>query len=211
MALTSASHEPFFVTTGSGKDKVSTEDLTTITNAWAAEKAEGCAKYIADPVLAPLIYQLQKMQDEIDYLRTEISANKDKTTFPGFGTSSSTALAGNTTTITTDQANAITANTAKTTFPGLGTSSTTALAGDTTTISTAQANEITASTTLGTKLNVVTRVADVNKSTAITFGEFTTTVSGKTTTYSLPITVVETDTSGKSAVTTTKTGSITLT
>tara|TARA_R100000329_G_scaffold71518_1_gene62338 strand:+ start:4228 stop:4809 length:582 start_codon:yes stop_codon:yes gene_type:complete len=193
MALTSASHEPFFVTTGTGKDKVSTEDLTTITNAWAAEKAEGCAKYIADPVLAPLIYQLQKMQDELDYLRTEISANKDKTG------------------ITTEQANAITANTAKTTFPGLGTSSTTALAGDTTTISTAQANEIAASTTLGTKLNVVTKVADANKSTAITFGEFTATTSKSGTVYSLPITVVETDTSGKSPVTTTKTGSITLT
>ena len=210
MALTSASHEPFFVTTGTGKDKVSTEDLTTITNAWAAEKAEGCAKYIADPVLAPIIYQLQKMQDEIDYLRTEISANKDKTTFPGFGTSGTTALAGNTTTITTDQANAITANTAKTSMT-LGTTGSTALAGDTTTISTAQANEITASTTLGSKLNVVSRVADANKSTVITFGEFTTTVSGKTTTYSIPITVVETDTSGKSTVTTTKTGSITLT
>ena len=193
MALTSASHEPFFVTTGTGKDKVATEDLTNITNAWAAEKAEGCAKYIADPVLAPLIYQLQKMQDELDYLRTEISANKDKTG------------------ITTEQANAITANTAKTTFPGLGTSSTTALAGDTTTISTAQANEIAASTTLGTKLNVVTKVADANKSTAITFGEFTATTSKSGTVYSLPITVVETDTSGKSPVTTTKTGSITLT
>ena len=210
MALTSASHEPFFVTTGTGKDKVSTEDLTTITNAWAAEKAEGCAKYIADPVLAPIIYQLQKMQDEIDYLRTEISANKDKTTFPGFGTSGTTALAGNTTTITTDQANAITANTAKITFPGLGTTSKTALAGDTTTISTAQANEITASTALGLRRQA-SRQASLTKSTTIEFGEFTTTVSGKTTTYSIPITVVETDTSGKSTVTTTKTGSITLT
>ena len=210
MALTSASHEPFFVTTGTGKDKVSTEDLTTITNAWAAEKAEGCAKYIADPVLAPIIYQLQKMQDEIDYLRTEISANKDKTTFPGFGTSGTTALAGNTTTITTDQANAITANTAKITFPALGTTSKTALAGDTTTISTAQASEITASTALGLRLQA-SRQASLTKSTTIEFGEFTTTVSGKTTTYSIPITVVETDTSGKSTVTTTKTGSITLT
>ena len=99
MALSSAEHEPFFVTTGTGKDKVSTEDLTTITNAWAAEKAEGCAKYIADPVLAPLIYQLQKMQDEIDYLRTEISANKDKTSMT-LGTSSNTALAGDTNIVT---------------------------------------------------------------------------------------------------------------
>ena len=103
------------------------------------------------------------------------------------------------------------ANTAKTSFPGFGTSSTTALAGDTTTISTAQANEITASTTLGAKLNVVTRVADVNKSTAITFGEFTATTVKGVTTYSLPITVVETDTSGKSPVTTTKTATLTLT
>ena len=200
MALTSASHEPFFVTTGTGKDKVSTEDLTTITNAWAAEKAEGCAKYIADPVLAPIIYQLQKMQDEIDYLRTEISANKDKTTFPGFGTSGTTALAGNTTTITTDQANAITANTAKTSMR-LGTTSTTALAGDT---------RIPAFTADDTSIK------DTTKSTAITFGNFTTVTGGKTgTTYSLPITVTETTvvSSGKGAGTTTltKTGVITLT
>ena len=53
------------------------------------------------------------MQDELDALRDEISTNKDKTTFPGFGTSSSTALAGDTTTISTSQASAITANTAK--------------------------------------------------------------------------------------------------
>jgi hypothetical protein len=39
---------------------------------------------------------IQQMQDELDYLRTEISANKDKTG------------------ITSSQANAITANTAKT-------------------------------------------------------------------------------------------------
>tara|TARA_R110002012_G_scaffold290677_1_gene484387 strand:+ start:46 stop:534 length:489 start_codon:yes stop_codon:yes gene_type:complete len=113
MALSSAEHEPFFVTTGTGKDKVSTDDLTTITSAWAAEKAEGCAKYIADPVLAPLIYQLQQMQDEINYLRTEISTNKDKATFPGFGTSGTTALVGNTALL------------------ALGTSGSTALAGDT--------------------------------------------------------------------------------
>ena len=56
---------------------------------------------------------MQQMQDELDALRSEISDNKDKTTFPGFGTSSTTALAGDTTTISTAQANEITANTAK--------------------------------------------------------------------------------------------------
>jgi hypothetical protein len=144
------------------------------------------------PHLAALVFQIQKMQDELTYLRTEISTNKDKTG------------------ITTDQANAITANTAKTSFPGLGTTSTTALAGDTTTISTAQANEITASTKLGLRLQA-SKQANINKSTAIEFGEFTTTVSGKTTTYSIPITVTETTIGGKSPVTVTKTGSITLT
>ena len=66
-----------------------------------------------DEILTAVMYQIQKMQDEIDYLRTEISANKDKTTFPGLGTSSTTALAGDTALL------------------ALGTSGTTALAGDT--------------------------------------------------------------------------------
>ena len=79
---------------------------------------------------AALLYQIQKMQEELDYLRTEISSNKGKSTFPGFGTTSTTAMAGDTTTISTAQARAITNNTAKTSMT-LGTSSTTALAGDT--------------------------------------------------------------------------------
>ena len=160
------------------------------------------------PELAAVIYQIQKMQDEIDYLRGVIEVNDRKVSMT-LGTSSSTALAGNTTTISTAQSNAIIANTAKTSMT-LGTSGSTALAGDTTTISTAQAKEITASTALGAKLNVAA-AASKTKSTAITFGEFTATPSKSGTTYSLPIKVVETDTSGKSPVTTTKTGSITLT
>ena len=72
---------------------------------------------------------------------TSISGS-DKTTIRGnigagtssltLGTTSTTALAGNTTTISSSQASAITANTAKVTFPGFGTSSGTALEGDTT-------------------------------------------------------------------------------
>ena len=113
MALASKKYEKFYETTGTGKDKVDAAKLSTAQTAWAIEKAKGCADYMADPVLAPLLYQLQQMQDELDALRDEISTNKDKTTFPGFGTSSSTALAGDTTTISTSQASAITANTAK--------------------------------------------------------------------------------------------------
>ena len=113
MALASKKYEKFYETTGTGKDKIDAAKLTTAENAWALEKAEGCKNYMADPMLSPLVYQLQQMQDELDVLRTEISTNKDKATFPGFGTSSTTALAGDTTTISTAQASAITANTAK--------------------------------------------------------------------------------------------------
>jgi hypothetical protein len=96
MTLTSKRYEKFYETRVDGADKISTEKLTAATSAWATEKAEGCKKYLNDPILAPLIYQLQQMQDEIDYLRTEIALNKSKTTFPGLGTTSTTALAGDT-------------------------------------------------------------------------------------------------------------------
>ena len=118
MALASKKYEKFYETTGTGKDKIDSANLTIATNSWALEKAEGCKNYMADPLFGPLIYQLQQMQDELDALRSEISANKDKTTFPGFGTSSTTALAGDTTTISTAQASAITANTAKVSLEG---------------------------------------------------------------------------------------------
>ena len=192
MALTGKKYDKFYKETGSGDDKITTSNKEYIKTAFEFGATHGFHDIMDDPKIGPLVYMIQQMQDELDYLRTEISANKDKT-----GISSS-------------QTSAITANTAKTSMT-LGTTGSTALAGDTTTISTAQANEITASTTLGSKLNVVTRVADANKSTAITFGEFTTTVVGKTTTYSLPITVTETTVTNKGSVTLTKTGSITLT
>lgn len=51
------------------------------------------------PAEAAIIYQIQKMQDELDYLRTEISANKDKVSMT-LGTSGSTALAGDTNIVT---------------------------------------------------------------------------------------------------------------
>ena len=80
------------------------------------------------PELAAVVYQIGLMQEELDYLRSIIDTNNSKTTFPGFGTSGSTCLVGNTSLL------------------ALGTSSSTALAGDTTTITTAQAKEIIANT-----------------------------------------------------------------
>ena len=112
MALSSAKHQKFYETSGGGADQASTKDLTDATNAWADSKTNGCKRYLGDPVLAPLVYQLQQMQDELDYLRTEISTNKNKVSMT-LGTSGSTALAGDTALL------------------ALGTSGSTALAGDT--------------------------------------------------------------------------------
>lgn len=117
MALTTKKHERFYSTTGSDSDKVSSSKLTEIQDLWDQDVANGNnLNLLNDPTLGPIIYQLQQMQDEIDYLRTEISTNKDKTSFPGFGTDNSTALAGDTSLLQ------------------LGTTSSTALAGDTKTV-----------------------------------------------------------------------------
>tara|TARA_R100001510_G_scaffold57787_1_gene67808 strand:+ start:723 stop:1157 length:435 start_codon:yes stop_codon:yes gene_type:complete len=95
MALSSKKHEKFYATSGGGADEISTKELSRATAAWNDSKANGCKRYLNDPMLAPIVYQLQQMQDEIDYLRTEISDNKDKTSMT-LGTTSSTALAGDT-------------------------------------------------------------------------------------------------------------------
>tara|TARA_R110002020_G_scaffold3806_1_gene16865 strand:+ start:654 stop:1178 length:525 start_codon:yes stop_codon:yes gene_type:complete len=84
------------------------------------------------PAESAIVYQMQKMQEELDYLRGLISNNRDKSTFPGFGTSNSTALRGDTTTISTSQASAITANTAKT---GISTSQASAITANTSKVS----------------------------------------------------------------------------
>tara|TARA_R110000823_G_scaffold40999_1_gene108252 strand:+ start:33 stop:488 length:456 start_codon:yes stop_codon:yes gene_type:complete len=107
MALTGKKHEAIHGKTG--------DDLAAIKASFDNGEHTELANYGPE---AAIIYQMQKMQDELDYLRTEISSNKDKATFPGLGTSNSTALAGDTTVISSGQASAITANTAKVSFVG---------------------------------------------------------------------------------------------
>ena len=132
MALNDKKYEKFYRTDGSGKDKVESSRLTKIEAIWDADRANGCDVYVGHDDFGPIIFQLQQMQDVLDALRTEIALNKSKTTFPGIGTSGSTCLAGNTTTISTSQANAITANTAKT---GISTSQASAITANTAKVS----------------------------------------------------------------------------
>ena len=85
MALTSKKYSAIHTKTGG--------DLTSMQDKFDNAKHLNIVDFEPE---AAIIYQMQKMQDELDYLRTEISSNKDKTTFPGFGTSNSTALVGDT-------------------------------------------------------------------------------------------------------------------
>ena len=111
MALEDKKYTAIHDKTGDDKDKLKDEfDAGYVTKLATNPEKE--------PLLAGLAYQIGLLQDEIDYLRAEISANKDKATFPGLGTSSSTALAGDTTVISSNQASAITANTAKVSLVG---------------------------------------------------------------------------------------------
>ena len=96
MALTGKKYEKFYSTSGGGDDEATSDSLTKAEAIWDHYRAKGMDMYLDDFKLSPLIYQLQQMQDELDYLRTEIETNKSKTTFPGLGTSSTTALAGDT-------------------------------------------------------------------------------------------------------------------
>lgn len=168
MALTDKKYEKFYDTTGSGDDKVTAENLTKAEAVWDHYRAKGMDDYFNDLDLAPIIFQLQQMQDEIDYLRTEISSNKDKATFPGLGTSSTTALAGDTALLTLGKSGT-TAMAGNTALLALGTSGTTALAGDT---------------------NIVT----IGSSTTISFGDMITVTnpkSGKITGYNIVMMVTK--------------------
>ena len=159
MALSDKKYERMFSTTGSDADKVETSAFNEI-------KADFDSNSYIDNVgqfkeLGPVIYQIQNIQDELDYLRGLVDTNKSKVSM-ALGTSDSTALAGDTSLL------------------ALGTSGSTALAGDTTTISSSQASAITANTA---KVSLVG-----GSKTTLSFGEMITTVGKKGTTYHIIMT-----------------------
>ena len=101
MALSTAKHEAIHDKTG--------DDLAAIKANFDNGKH---LEIINFPAESAIIYQIQKMQDELNYLRGIIDTNNDKVSMT-LGTSGSTALAGDTALL------------------ALGTSGSTALAGDT--------------------------------------------------------------------------------
>jgi hypothetical protein len=84
MALTSKKFERIYSKTGSDADKISTSVFNEMKEDFDNNH------YLNDMgqlrVLGPVLYQMQLMQDELDYLRTEISSNKDNKTVIGSST-----------------------------------------------------------------------------------------------------------------------------
>ena len=81
MALTSKKYSAVHGKTGSDKSKLQANfddgHIHTFTD---------LANNGTNPEFGALIYQIQEMQDELDYLRTEISSNKDNKTVIGSNT-----------------------------------------------------------------------------------------------------------------------------
>ena len=126
-----------------------------------------------DKFLAGLVTKIDELTDLLNNHITDMATNNAKTTFPGFGTSSTTALVGDTTTISKAQDSAITANTAKTSM-SLGTSGTTALAGD-------------------------TKLIDIGLHTTLSFGDLTETINKGKATYTILLSATR-DFGGKTGV-----------
>jgi hypothetical protein len=93
MALSTKKYSAVHTKTGSEKSKLQTHYDEGHINTLSDLGNDG------HPEFGALIYQIQEMQDELDYLRTEISDNKDKKSMT-LGTSGSTALAGDTNIVT---------------------------------------------------------------------------------------------------------------
>ena len=81
MSLTGKKYESFYVTTGGG-DNDASASVGKAEELWDLDRAKGMKRYMRHPELAPLVFQLQQMQDELDYLRTEIALNKAKDPIP---------------------------------------------------------------------------------------------------------------------------------
>ena len=77
MALANKKHESFYTTSGSDADKISSSKLAEVKDLWDKDVADGSNLVLLDhPLLGPLMYQMQQMQDELDELRRYITSNE---------------------------------------------------------------------------------------------------------------------------------------
>tara|TARA_B100000902_G_scaffold24462_1_gene29442 strand:- start:2743 stop:3474 length:732 start_codon:yes stop_codon:yes gene_type:complete len=87
MSIDPKTSQQFYVTTGSGDDKIDSNKKTDLETLFTADKSKGNTHVINDPTLGPLVLNMQRMQDDEDNTRTFIQ-NEDevlnviKGTFP---------------------------------------------------------------------------------------------------------------------------------
>ena len=81
MTLTAKEYESLFATSGGGANDVSSI-ISKVETIFDDERSGGMKYYLEHPDFGPLIFAIKQLQDEIDYLRTEISANKAKDPIP---------------------------------------------------------------------------------------------------------------------------------
>ena len=122
MALDNPKYERMFSETGSDDDKISSDERGIVQGLFDQND------YIKDKhkleSQGHLIYMLDKVTQELDYLRTKIAANESccstQTNRTHITTAQASAITANTakTGISTRQASAITANTAKVSLSG---------------------------------------------------------------------------------------------
>ena len=113
MALTSKKYSAIHTKTGG--------DLTSMQDKFDNAKHLNIVDFEPD---AAIIYQMQKMQDELDYLRTEISTNKDNRIVIG---SSTTISFGDMVTVTDPKSGKVTGYNIVMTVVNGGTTKTTTL------------------------------------------------------------------------------------
>ena len=69
MALASKTSKKFYVTSGGGNDEIAASRKAVIDSAFDADMGKGSAQLIDDNTLGPVIYNIQRMQDDLDELR----------------------------------------------------------------------------------------------------------------------------------------------
>ncbi len=69
MALAGKSSSPFFVTTGVGDDKINSQRKTDLLELSNHDRTKGNKYIIDDDSLGPLVFNIQRMQDDLDELR----------------------------------------------------------------------------------------------------------------------------------------------
>ena len=69
MALANKTSQKFYVTSGGGQDEINATRKAVIDSAFTADKNKGSAQLIDDQILGPLVFNIQRMQDDLDELR----------------------------------------------------------------------------------------------------------------------------------------------